>query len=468
MENRNLKITTFKNILISKFHNLNIIKHGTFTLKNGDTSSLYIDFRLLVSYPQIFSYLNYLAKLIYPELFRYSKTRKIIPIPFGGIPFGTYLSQQNRIPALMVRDKPKSHGTCNIIEGTFTPRSDEFLIVEDVITSGSSIVETFENLLKYDIPELNLKNILCICLRNPNLKTVDIYNGSLKVPIKPLFTLNDITDYFTKLNYNQAIQFFPYSDNSFNGANNLYTIAVKKKSNLIVSCDFMKPSQIVELVQRTGEYIVAVKLHLDTLIFANDAINYDTFCRAMLNLSEEKSFIIIEDAKMADIESIMIEKQQGDQLAIGDFADAITIHAIGGLSILDKYEASVQTMIVVSEMSSYDNMIDAKYSQKIIDKLRDINKKMQVTNLLGLVCQNNVPKMLSPFEILTMSPGINLEVSGDGANQKYKVPDINNDETRVGMFWIVGRGITKCDSIEKQIENTKKYNKEGWNYFIEY
>ena len=37
------------NELISK----NIIKFGQFTLKNGDSSPIYFDFRVLISYPQL-------------------------------------------------------------------------------------------------------------------------------------------------------------------------------------------------------------------------------------------------------------------------------------------------------------------------------------------------------------------------------------------------------------------------------
>jgi orotidine-5'-phosphate decarboxylase len=145
-------------------------------------------------------------------------------------------------------------------------------------------------------------------------------------------------------------------------------------------------------------------------------------------------------------------------------ADALTIHAISGLSVLENENIKLP-MIIVSEMSTDDNMIDVEYSKKIVKKLSDVST---LKLLGGLVCQNNVPKFIRPFEYLTMSPGINLEETRDTNNQRYKIPD-NDKQNKLGMFWIVGRGITKYkNDVEKMQNRLELYCEKGWNYFINY
>jgi orotidine-5'-phosphate decarboxylase len=69
-----------------------------------------------------------------------------------------------------------------------------------------------------------------------------------------------------------------------------------------------------------------------------------------------------------------------------------------------------------------------------------------------------------------MSPGVNLNATSDGYNQNYKVPQLaDNNGNRLGLFWIVGRGITiHKNNLEKLKEVMNKYQSTGWEYFIKY
>jgi len=459
-------ITSLKNILLNKFYHLDIIKYGEFTLKSGAKSNIYIDYRKLVNYPQFFNYLEQLIDLMYPTLFQSNDNVKLMPIPMGGLPLGNYLSFAKQIPQVMIRDKPKDHGTKKIIEGIYS-REDSFIIVEDVITSGTSIKEAFTNLQTHKIDYLEYNAILCICNRGSQ-STISIPNTDKTIPIYSIFTLEDIENYITRIKAGILVDYFA-TQSKF--SNELYNIASVKKSNIILSCDFMSDTEILSIIEETGDKLVAVKLHLDTITSkGNDLYNYNEFSNKLIALKQRYNFLIIEDAKYADIEAIMYEKIHKSLLMITTIADALTIHAISGLSVLENENIKLP-MIIVSEMSSEDNMIDVEYSRKIVKKLNDV-RTLQL--LGGLVCQNNIPKFIRPFEYLTMSPGINLEETSDNGNQRYIIPNNNknnkNDkQNKLGMFWIVGRGITKYKNNIVKMQNTMElYCEKGWNYFINY
>jgi orotidine-5'-phosphate decarboxylase len=170
--------------------------------------------------------------------------------------------------------------------------------------------------------------------------------------------------------------------------------------------------------------------------------------------------MIIEDAKFGDIETIMLDKIAS---LIGTGIDALTIHALSGLSILTSNKLNTSLApIIVTEMSC-NNLIDSEYHARVIKTIRS----QENSNLGGLVCQSKVPKLLEPFEMLTMSPGINFDSKNDDCNQNYTIPNVKNN--KLGLFWIVGRGITKyLDNEEIFMEKTKIYKKKGWNYFMQY
>ena len=487
-------IKSLKNVIFSKLLHLGIVQTGCFTLKNGSQSNIYMDLRQCINYPVLFSYLTQLLFLEYPnllELFKDSNA-KLIPIPLGGFPLGFHLAFEYKKPLLMIRDKEKEYGTKKLIEGIITP-TDQYILIEDVITSGSSIIQTIDKISNHILINTNntLRAIICICNRG-NIETLK------NIPIYNIFTLEEIQNYITdfsnlsipslastslkptslaptSLEQTKQISYFQY-DNFFN--NLLYHIALNKKSNIILSCDFMTNQEILDILQIIGSNIIAVKLHLDTL----ETTNYSQFCSSLNELKNMYNFLIIEDAKYADINSIMIQKINNSQLCITHVADAFTMHSIAGLSILEEEKLNIPG-IVVAEMSSSDNLITTSYTKNIIDLIHKHyhsqqthtntntntnTNELEYKNMLGgIVCQSLVPTLIKPFEMATFTPGINIEIKQDMHNQQYKNPSATNE--KMGLFWIVGRGITiyKNDN-EKLKEVMETYQTRGWNYFIQY
>lgn len=50
-----VKNSLVKNNLVNKLREIDCIKYGDFTLKSGVKSNIYIDLRILISYPQVFT-----------------------------------------------------------------------------------------------------------------------------------------------------------------------------------------------------------------------------------------------------------------------------------------------------------------------------------------------------------------------------------------------------------------------------
>jgi orotate phosphoribosyltransferase len=127
--------------LILQLFNIMAIRFGQFTLKSGVISPIYLDLRPTISYPK-------LLVLIAQELYMRVRTcpyERLCGVPYTALPFATVISIQHEIPMIMRRKEKKEYGTAKQIEGLFH-EGERCMIIEDVITSGSSILETARDL----------------------------------------------------------------------------------------------------------------------------------------------------------------------------------------------------------------------------------------------------------------------------------------------------------------------------------
>jgi uridine monophosphate synthetase len=123
--------------LILDLYAIQAIQFGSFTLKNGLKSPIYIDLRLLISYPLLMGAVTAaLSKLSTPLSFDL-----LCGVPYAAIPIATALSLQQQHPMVMCRKEVKSYGTKKQIEGKFEA-GQTCLLIEDVVTFGTSILET--------------------------------------------------------------------------------------------------------------------------------------------------------------------------------------------------------------------------------------------------------------------------------------------------------------------------------------
>jgi uridine monophosphate synthetase len=70
---------------------------------------------------------------------------RLCGVPYGAVPLATAVALENGKPLIMLRKEIKQHGLQKLVEGHYQ-QGDVVLLVEDVITSGSSILETVTQL----------------------------------------------------------------------------------------------------------------------------------------------------------------------------------------------------------------------------------------------------------------------------------------------------------------------------------
>jgi len=119
------------------------IKFGDYILASGKKSPYYIDLRLTISSPITMDWIaNSLTRIILNEIGK-EKIDKILGVPTAGVPFATVVSQKLGIPLIYYRQARKEHGVRKKIEGILD-RNDRVLIIDDLITTGESVIESAE------------------------------------------------------------------------------------------------------------------------------------------------------------------------------------------------------------------------------------------------------------------------------------------------------------------------------------
>ncbi|XP_039464695.1 uridine 5'-monophosphate synthase-like, partial [Oreochromis aureus] len=135
----------FTDSLILKLHDVNGVKFGEYKLKSGLLAPIYIDLRVLMSHPAL---TNQVASLIYERVQEEGlQLHSVCGAPYTALPLATVICSRHELPMVIRRKEAKTIGTKRLVEGSFR-QGDTCLIIEDTVTSGTSILETAEVLCK--------------------------------------------------------------------------------------------------------------------------------------------------------------------------------------------------------------------------------------------------------------------------------------------------------------------------------
>lgn len=114
-----------------------------FTWSSGMKSPIYCDNRLTLSYPAIRRKVAQGLKSLIVEYF--PDAEMIAGTATAGIPHAAWVSELLDLPMSYVRSKAKGHGKGNQIEGKVT-QGQKVVVVEDLISTGGSVIEAVEAL----------------------------------------------------------------------------------------------------------------------------------------------------------------------------------------------------------------------------------------------------------------------------------------------------------------------------------
>ncbi|MBV8979030.1 MAG: orotate phosphoribosyltransferase [Alphaproteobacteria bacterium] len=135
----------WKDALIATYVAREAVRIGKFKLAGGGTSDLYFDGRRVSTYPKgLRAITDGMVATIREGDLLPAGCNLVAPV-ISGIPIASAISLALDVPFVMDRGKPKQHGLGQRFEGVFgtDPRC---LIVDDLITVGSTLVQTVEAL----------------------------------------------------------------------------------------------------------------------------------------------------------------------------------------------------------------------------------------------------------------------------------------------------------------------------------
>lgn len=117
------------------------VRFGSFTLRSGAISPIYLDLRRLAAHPRL---LAEAAAAYLPILDRLSFDR-LAGLPHAGLPIVTAISLQSGHPFVYPRPQAKAYGTRNQIEGDYHA-GETVVVIDDLATTGASKTEAIEKL----------------------------------------------------------------------------------------------------------------------------------------------------------------------------------------------------------------------------------------------------------------------------------------------------------------------------------
>lgn len=168
--------------LILNLYKVGIIRFGDFILASGKRSPYYFDFRILPSYPEVYSDVIklWVRKLLESNV----RFEGVVGIASAGIVHAAVLGYLTKKPVGYVRAERKDHGTGKLLEGSL--RGLNVLVVDDVVTTGSTLTRAYSILSEEGVKVIAFSVIL------DREEGAEVVVNQLGIPLIPLIKASQV------------------------------------------------------------------------------------------------------------------------------------------------------------------------------------------------------------------------------------------------------------------------------------
>ncbi|ALC46689.1 r-l [Drosophila busckii] len=474
--------------LALKLFEINAFKFGDFKMKVGINSPVYFDLRVIVSYPDVMQTVSDL--LVEHIKSQELNSKHVCGVPYTALPLATIVSLQQSTPMLVRRKEAKAYGTKKLIEGIFNA-GDTCLIVEDVVTSGSSILDTVRDLqsegivvtdavVVVDREQGGAANIAKHGVRMHSLFTLSFLLNTLREAGRiEKSTVDAVAKYIASAQINSDGSFVGGDKANLDGANDLvrtrltyetranlaksplakrlFNLMANKQTNLCLAADLTKAADILDMAEKCGPYICLLKTHVDIVEDFSDS-----FISSLQTLAKQHNFVLMEDRKFADIGNTVSLQYSKGIYKISSWADLVTAHTLPGRSIVQGLKAALEGeergVFLLAEMSSSGNLIDDKYKETSV---KIATEGGDVDFVAGVVCQSS--NCFAFPGLIQLTPGVKINENVDKLGQQYQTPEHVVKQLGADIA-VVGRGILQASNPQQAAIN---YRDRLWAAYTE-